>query len=237
MKFKSSDERYLERRREFSKEAGARELWSVVDHWPLYCGIKNLARFMAIADLLRSKLDVPGHVAEFGSWRGATLMLMAKLLRIYDPHGSKQVHCFDSFSGLQTFNEKDGVGASAQGAYRGDYEELVSLIHLYELEDEIIIHKGNILETLPALLDADQAVSFSFVYCDTDLFEPTQKILECIHPRLMKGGLFVVDEWNYEQWPGETAAVRAFLDRYGDAYQPRHVSTAAQPSLVLEKVR
>ena len=84
MKFKSTDERYLERRREFSKQAGARELWSVVDHWPLYCGIKNLARFMAIADLLRGTLGVPGHVAEFGSWRGANTMPMAKLLRIDD---------------------------------------------------------------------------------------------------------------------------------------------------------
>lgn len=56
---------------------------------------------MAIADILRETLDVPGHVAEFGSWRGANLMLITKLPRIYDPHGSKQVHCFESFAGLE----------------------------------------------------------------------------------------------------------------------------------------
>ena len=92
MKFKTLDEHYLTERRNFSEKCGQRELWSVIDHWPLYVGSGNLGRFMAIADILRSTLDVPGHVVEFGSWRGSNPMFMTKLLRIYDPHGSKQVH-------------------------------------------------------------------------------------------------------------------------------------------------
>ena len=51
---------------------------------------------MAIADLLKETLNVPGHVVEFGSWRGANLMLLAKLLSIYDPYGSKLIHCYCS---------------------------------------------------------------------------------------------------------------------------------------------
>jgi hypothetical protein len=85
MKFKTKDQRYLGERKRISEKYGLRELWSVIDHWPLYGGIANLARFMAISDILRGTLGVPGHVAEFGSWRGANLMFMAKLLRIYDP--------------------------------------------------------------------------------------------------------------------------------------------------------
>jgi len=51
---------------------------------------------MAIADLLKETLNVPGHVVEFGRWRGANLMLLAKLLSIYDPYGSKLIHCYCS---------------------------------------------------------------------------------------------------------------------------------------------
>jgi len=111
MKFKNIDKKYLSERQSFSKKIGPRELWSVMDHWPLYVGTANLSRFMAIADIFRETLKIPGHVAEFGSWRGANLMFLAKLLRIYDPHGSKQLHCFESFLGLETFVPQDGMEA------------------------------------------------------------------------------------------------------------------------------
>ena len=237
MKFKNLDERYLAQRRSFSEQCGPRELWSVIDHWPLYVGIGNLSRFMAIGDILRETLDVPGHVAEFGSWRGANLMFMAKLLRIYDPHGNKQVHCFESFAGLETFSTQDGAaGESEAGTYRGSYEELMGMISLSDLVDDIVIHKGDIMHTLPKALDND-GLSFSFVYCDTDLYAPSRLILDSIHPRLSKGGVFVMDEWNYDKWPGEAVAVREFLENHVDSYEMFHVRNARQPSLVLKKVR
>src|SRR5207244_836812 len=82
MKFHTSDQRYLDARKALSDQVGPRELWSLIDHWPLYVGIGNLSRWIAILDLVRSTRSVPGHLAEFGSWRGANVMFMAKLLRI-----------------------------------------------------------------------------------------------------------------------------------------------------------
>jgi hypothetical protein len=119
MKFKTLDERYLNLRCSLSEKCGPRELWSVIDQWPLYVGTSNLARFMVIGDMLRETLEVPGHIVEFGSWRGANLMFMAKILRIYDPHGCKEVHCFEGFSGLETFSAQDGGAAESEGgSYR-----------------------------------------------------------------------------------------------------------------------
>lgn len=236
MKFKTLDERYLNQRRTLSAQFGPRELWSVIDQWPLYVGMGNLARFMAIGDLLRETLEVPGHIVEFGSWRGANLMFMTKLLRIYDPHSCKQVHCFESFAGLETFSEQDGIaGESEGGTYRGSYEELQAMINLSELDDDIVIHKGDILQTLPDALK-NEGLSFSFVYCDTDLYAPSRLILDSLHPRLSKGGIIVMDEWNYDKWPGEAVAVREFMESHGDLYEMRHVRNARQPSLVLKKV-
>ena len=236
MKFQKEDERYLMQRKEISQTAGSRELWSVIDHWPLYVGIKNLSRYLAILDLLRSTLEVPGHIAEFGSWRGANLMFMTKLLKIYDPLSSKVVHCFDSFEGLSTFVPEDGAASAMHGAYKGTLEELRGLIRLYELDDDVVIHTGLIQDTLPAALQGDPGLSFSFVYCDTDLFEPTKLILESLHERLTKGGLFVLDEWNFQRWPGETLAVNSFMRDFDRCYEMMHVSRTSQPSLVLRKI-
>lgn len=235
MKFSSSDTDYLSRRKKISEKYGSRELWSVIDHWPLYCGISNLARFLAISDLVRRSLAVPGHIAEFGSWRGANLLFMAKLLRILDTNGCKGVHCFDSFEGLQTFRPQDRSTSSDRGRYTGSLEELKDMIDLYGMDDEITIHVGDVSETVPAFLEEQPAFSLSFVYLDMDLYHPTKDVLEAVHGRLSRGGLIALDEWNYETFPGETEAVREFLARHGSIYHAEHVRNTRQPSLVLVK--
>jgi Macrocin-O-methyltransferase (TylF) len=237
VKFAETDKLYLTSRKLLSEKYGERELWSVIDHWPLYCGISNLARALAIAELLRSTLAVPGHIAEFGSWRGANLLFLAKLLRIYDPLSGKQVHCFEGFEGLTTFVPKDGASIETRGKYKGSYEELIDIRTLYDMEDEIVIHKGRVQDTLPAALAAQTELTFSFVYCDVDLYEPTSMILNRLHPHLAQGGVFVLDEWNASNFPGETLAVREFLDRHGDSYIMEHVTRTRQPSLALRKTR
>ena len=237
MKFQKSDSIYLKKRAAISQKYGPRELWSVIDHWPLYCGISNLARFLTISDIFRSTLSIPGHVAEFGSWRGANLLFLTKLLRILDPNGNKIVHCFDSFQGLSEFTDQDGNGRKSKGDYKGSLKELKDIIKLYHLTDEIVIHKGLIEKTLPKVIAKNKSLTFSFVYCDVDLYQSTKTILELLHPRLSKGGVFVFDEWNYENFPGESVAVNEFLKTHGKYYQVEHISQTRQPSLLIRKYR
>lgn len=236
MKFEKQDEHYKNMRKNFSLEMGRREIWSTIDHWPLYVGMSNLARYMAIADILRSTLDVPGHLAEFGSWKGANLLFLAKLMRIYDPMSSKEIHCFEGFEGLATFTPEDGGANKSHGEYCGNYEELVKMLNLYDLNDDVTIHKGLIQETLPAFLSENKQCMFSFIYCDTDLFEPTDIILNTLHENLSVGGVFVFDQWNFEQWQGETKAVSNFLKKHGQCYKMEHIPRTRQPSLVLKKM-
>jgi predicted O-methyltransferase YrrM len=110
------------------------------------------------------------------------------------------------------------------------------MINLSELDDDIVIHKGDILKTLPDVLK-NEGLSFSFVYCDTDLYAPIRLILDSLHPRLSKGGIIAMDEWNYDKWPGEAIAVREFMEHHGESYEMCHVNNARQPSLVLKKIR
>lgn len=237
VKFAEIDKEYFSKRKTYSEKFGKRELWEVADNWPLYCGIANLSRNLAISDLLRSTLDVPGHIAEFGSWRGTNVVFMAKLLRIFDPLGSKIVHCFESFEGLNKFSEEDNEDAKLEkGKYKGSYEELLDVISLYQLDDEIQINKGRIEDTLPKILTDNTSLTFSFIYCDVDLYDPTKLLIESLHDRLAKNGLMVFDEWNYEKFQGEGKAVNEFLKIHSSEYETKHVKHARQPSLVLKKI-
>jgi hypothetical protein len=96
-------------------------------------------------------------------------MFMAKVLNMIDPYSNKLVYSFDSFEGLTEFDEKDNEALSLKGAYKGSLEELTDLMALNNLDDNINIQKGYIENTLPALIEADHALSFSLIYCDTDL--------------------------------------------------------------------
>jgi hypothetical protein len=109
IKYTEIDRRYFAERSEVGDRHDIR--WTQTDNWPLYCGLANLSRNVAIIDLIRRVLPVPGDIAEFGCYRGANLLLMAKLLKILDPQGSKQVHGFESFEGRTSF----GNGRTFQG--------------------------------------------------------------------------------------------------------------------------
>lgn len=231
-----SDEIYLAARRKVSERVGPQELWSVIDQWPLYVGLGNLSRFVAIYEIFKKQIQIPGDIAEFGSWRGANLMFMAKLLEILDPHGSKRVHCFDNFSGLPPFSSNDGSEDGKVGEYCGSLEDLRLLIDLYNLNDTISIYPGAIENTLREYLDSDKGVSFSLIYYDADLYEPASVVLELAHERLMKGGIFVFDEWNHPAWPGEGLAVREFMARHGHDYISEHIAGTRQPSLIIRKI-
>lgn len=235
MKFADIDKEYFARRKEFTEKRG-NNVFSSTDYWPLYVGHANLARYVAILDILRSTLDTPGHIAEFGMYRGASFMFMAKLMRLFEPMGCKELFGFDSFDGLTTFTKEDKATSDKVGLYAGSYEELMDLVSLHDLQDDVTIFKGLIQDTLPPLLESRTELSFSLVLCDTDLYEPTKLILESMHPRLSKGGIFVLDEWNHEVWKGESIAVREFLEVHGASYELGHPRNTRHPSLIMKKI-
>jgi predicted O-methyltransferase YrrM len=121
--------------------------------------------------------------------------------------------------------------------FKGDHAQLRDMIGLYEMEDEVIVHKGLIQDTLPPLIDDRRELSFSLIYCDTDLYEPTKVILELLHSRLSRNGLIVFDEWNNPDYPGETVAAQEFLERFGDSYDMEYVANTRNPTCLLRKIR
>jgi len=239
MKYTRLDAEYKARRTKVAESLSIPNLWEIIDHWPLYVGVMNLHRFLTISDLLRETAALPGHVIEAGVWRGANLLFMAKLLQIWDPYGSKIVHGFDDFVGYtkEKFSPSlDGEAVGLEGSYTGDLEALQRLMRLYDLDGPVELHIGLIEETLPQFFQDNPSLDISFVYLDTDLYTSTATVLEEVHPRLVDGGIIVLDEHNFSNRPGESAAVREFLKNTGrDGYRAQYLRTR-QPTLYLKRI-
>jgi SAM-dependent methyltransferase len=236
VKFDEHDQRYFKERLDFARNNNSPDMWKLIDHWPLYVGKVNLARNLAITDLLKSTLNVPGDVVEFGCWKGSTSLLLAKLLAIFDPEGPKMLHVFDSFEGLTHFHDSDTTAQSQRGNYHGSREHLESCARLADVFSSIVIHEGKIESTLPKFAIENREKRFSFVYCDTDLYLATATILENVWRLMSVGGLMVFDQWNMADFPGEGIAVNQFIDTIAGSFEMVKPSHTRQPTLALRRV-
>lgn len=235
MKNARADEQYFERRREFAHQIGFPSLYEFVDHWPLYVGTGNLARVLAISELFLQTQEVPGDVAEFGVWKGATSSLLAKLLAIRAPLSSKKIHLFDSFKGLTEFAAEDSVARARVGDYSGSEETLRDAARVNEVDEYFVFHKGLIEDSLPRYVMESPHTLFSFIYCDTDLFSSTSLILQTLWSRVSPGGIMVFDQWNMDEFPGEGTAVNLFIEKFRNELVLISPAFTRQPTLAIRK--
>src|SRR5439155_1125014 len=97
-----------------------------------------LARILAIADIYKLIVDVPGTVFDVGTWRGQTAVLCENLRAIFEPlHFNRRIVCFDTFEGYKGFSGKDkATKLHRDGTYAlsgNDYAEFLrQLLVLHE---------------------------------------------------------------------------------------------------------
>jgi hypothetical protein len=232
-----SDAKYLAKRQELADSLHMKDLWSIVDQFGLYAGIQTLGTRLAVYEILKLTLSVPGHIAEFGCWRGGNLLFMAKVLQLLQPNTYKHLYGFDSFEGLKTFSSQDGASAKQfTGQYKGNEETLRKLIDFFDMDEWVHIVKGDALKTIPAFEKANSHLMFSLAYIDFDLYKPCKLALNFLKHRISPGGIIVFDEALTHGWPGEGKILVEFLADEGvGSYKMRNISFARQPTAFLIK--
>lgn len=178
-------------------------------------------RFDTRAQLCRyldATLDVPGHRAECGAYRGATALLLCRALRARRPEfDGAGMHLIDSFSGTSRNVEEDliPVRDAEGGTRRAEFfqqgktdasEQAVRSLFAAEFPGARV-HAGWIPQVFSALPDGPWA----YVHLDVTLFEPTLAALEHFHPRLSRGGVILCDGSLF--CPGAEAAFRRYCER------------------------
>lgn len=231
-KFDTVDKTYFADRKSFAKDYSDADFWFIADNWPLLAGEVNIARFLAIYELAKKVVHLPGHFAEFGCWNGTNLLFMAKVLSILRPRELNKIFGFDSFEGLTTFDDAKDTDRKTQGKYKGNLQLLQDALKLHGFQDSVQLIKGNIDETVPAFVQEKKDLRFSLIYVDVDLYSPTKTILQYLYPKLLSGGIMVFDEYNTEAWSGETSAVHDVL---GDDVVIQKVPFTRQPTAYITK--
>lgn len=188
-----------------------------LDHFSLFVGIHNIARKKFILDQFEATLDLAGNVYEFGTWRGATLVLLAAWYRLRRPQGNKIIFGFDSFEGLAAGTARDGNARGQHtGRYRADEGGLREVIRDRGLDSYVRLVVGDASSTCKAHFDEQPFNKVSFALLDMDLYEPTKAAIEEVLPNLVPGGKILFDEGTAEEWEGEQRALSLLVDRAGE---------------------
>ncbi|MDY6850839.1 MAG: TylF/MycF/NovP-related O-methyltransferase [Thermodesulfobacteriota bacterium] len=214
----------------------------VLELWPAYVRRLHLGRFLAHYELFKHTLDLPGCIVELGVYRGPSFLTWAKLMETFCPGDRKRlVYGFDSFQGLQDFDEKDGrpdpdrgkhVGGYSPGAVREEVEELVDIANqdgFIPVSPRCKLIVGNIEETLPKFLEENSGLRISLLHFDVDLYRPTMVGLELLYPLVVKGGVVILDEYGLVPWQGESNAVDEYFKKIGEQPTIKKFEYSTQP--------
>ncbi len=162
--------------------------------------------------IVRTK-NLEGDIAECGVFQGGSLVAMGLYLR---QQGIKKlIYGFDSFGGFDPESVKRDLQLG--GAPNDERHER----GFRETSEETVLAKVNRfrltnIKLIPgyfshSLRKFSQPTSFCFVHLDVDLYDSYHECLEFFYPRMVSGGIVLLDEYNDPPWPGCNKAVDEFL--------------------------
>ena len=169
----------------------------------------KIQRMYMVRNLLLSTKGLRGDWAECGVFKGSTSLIMAEYSRrcgLVQP-GCK-VHLFDSFEGLADPASADTGTNMVKGDYLGTEDEVRRNLAEY---DCFVYHRGWIPDRFKDVADK----KFSFVHIDVDFFEPVRDSLDFFLPRMVNGGVVVLDDYGCAQTPGALRAADEMAARHG----------------------
>ena len=207
--------------------------FDLITNYGLFCGSTNLYKTLKIFELVNSIKKIKGDIIEFGTYRGNTGILIAKILKLQNI--KKKVYLFDSFEGLTDFDNNDKlINNNFKSMYKGNLVKIKKLINFFKL-DNIKIIKMNALNIPDGFFRNN---IYSLIILDMDLYKPTIKILNnlSIKKNLSKSSKIVFDEGNDNLWKGEKKALNEFLKKNNKYFLKKIISRSPyQPDVVLTK--
>lgn len=176
----------------------------------LSCNIARMSKVLAHYELFKMVRDVPGEIIECGIFKGPSFIRFAMFRSLFGNIYSKKMIGFDVFGAFpETKFEQDkklrDEGIKKAGLESIGEDQLMEVLKLKGIEKNIELVKGDICETVPKYVKDHPELKISLLNLDTDIYEPAVVILKQLWPRIVRGGILILDD--YGVFPGENKAV------------------------------
>ena len=187
-------------------------------------------RIWSLLHAVRYVVDegIPGDFVECGVWRGGSVMAMAYQLSRMGV-SERRIWLYDTFAGMTDPTIEDVEAASGTSAAQmlastevGDGNNVWCVAGRSDVERNVastpypfgnfIFVEGDVGQTL----HRSAPHSISLLRLDTDWYESTRLSLEVLYPRLVVGGVCILDD--YGHWEGARKAVDDYFA--AQSYRP-----------------
>lgn len=192
-------------------------MWDAFHKFHYLCDKHRFKKLFARADLFRMVADLPGDIVDAGAFKGVSTIQWAHLLETYQPNTRSKVIAFDTFDAKfpQVRADERASAEHHQTTYKKDaYETIVQALERLELAHRVEIVRGDITKTMKKYVDARPGFRISLLHCDMDVYPPTLATLKACWPRVVRGGIVVLDEYAVHNW-GESDAADEFFASMG----------------------
>jgi O-methyltransferase len=195
-----------------------RDIFKIVSPYTL----TKLDTIQSLIDSVKylTKNNIEGDFIECGVWKGGSIMTMIKTLQELNVN-DRNIFLYDTFTGMSKPTSEDiaSNGRIASELFTGVPDDDPGAISLEEVQrnvsslnyDENKIHyiKGKVEDTLPK----NTHEKIALLRLDTDWYESTKCELELLFPKLVKGGILIIDD--YGDWDGSKKATKEYLKENG----------------------
>ncbi|OIQ50061.1 hypothetical protein BerOc1_01991 [Pseudodesulfovibrio hydrargyri] len=180
-----------------------------IHHFSCFTGHVNLSRYLFFYECYKKTVDLCGHIADIGTWKGASFFFFAKLVRLFEEQCQTQVHGFDWFQGMAPDSERDNP--VHEGTYKADYEKVLELVRIQGLEGLAFVHKLDLVTELGAFFADKRQMRFKMVFLDCGSAAVLESSMEHFWPRLVNGGVLMLDHYNNACSPSESEVIERYI--------------------------
>jgi hypothetical protein len=172
--------------------------------------VTRVSKILAHYELYKKTVHLPGVFIECGLFKGASFSLFASLRELLENSYSRTMVGFDTFGMYpETQFSDDNKGRQSfielAGGQSISREQMIEVLMRKNLYRNIELVEGDITKTVPMYMKDHPELKISLLNLDTDIYEPAVTILEHLYPRIVNGGILILDD--YGVFPGETKAV------------------------------
>jgi O-methyltransferase len=120
----------------------------------------------------------------------------------------RDLHLFDTFDGLPVKDLAIETGEASTYTNKNFKDTSIDKViqNIGGNEQKIFYHKGY----FPESASGSEDLQFALVNLDADLYNPTLAALRFFYPRLSKGGVIFIHDYNHK-WEGLQKAVDEFI--------------------------
>jgi O-methyltransferase len=166
--------------------------------------------------------NIEGDFVECGVWKGGSTLAVALTLEKLGIT-NRNLYLYDTFDGSSGVTEVD-VDLNNESAlelmkthdkekhaiwsYSGIDEVKRTMMQSKYPADKIIYVKGMVEDTLPQ----SNHEKIALLRLDTDWYQSTRAEMEILYPKLVPGGVLIIDDYGY--WQGAKKAVDEYIQQH-----------------------